>query len=139
MPCSDAVADAVEAFRELSSLAWLDAQRGTGPPLKESVDAAWNRFRDATVCLDTLPRDEAIAELIDEIGGITSRVDREINDQATESMFAEAMARGLTGDASDAFFNVSGLVYVATQWDLDPAGAVAFLASPAGGKRAHEQ
>jgi hypothetical protein len=27
MPCSDAVADAVEALRELSSLAWLNTQR----------------------------------------------------------------------------------------------------------------
>jgi hypothetical protein len=32
------------------------------------------------------------------------------------------------GDANDAFFNIVGLVYVATRWDLDPASARAFLA-----------
>jgi hypothetical protein len=49
------------------------------------------------------------------------------------------MARGLTGDASDTFLSVSGLLYIATQWDIDPAGAEVLLASLAGDKRAPEQ
>lgn len=139
MPCSDAVADAVEALGELSSLAWLDTQRSNGPALQESVNAAVSRFRDATARLDALPRDEIIAGLIDEINGLAHQVQREIDDQATEGVFAEAIAGGLTGDRSDAFLNVSGLVYIATQWDLDPAGAEAFLAGLAADERAPEQ
>jgi hypothetical protein len=128
MPCSDAVADAVEALGELSSLAWLDTQRNTGPDLQEKVDAAVSRIRDATARLDALPRDEIIAGLIDEIDGLIRQVQREIEEKATEGVFAEAIADGLTGHRNDAFLNISGLVYIAMQWDLDPASAEAFLA-----------
>jgi hypothetical protein len=38
------------------------------------------------------------------------------------------MARGLTGDPNDILLNVSGLVHIATQWDIDPAAAGALLA-----------
>ena len=139
MPCSDAVADAVEALRELSSLAWLDTQRSNGPDLQESVDAAMSRFRDATARLDALPRDEVIAGLIDEIDGLTHQVQREIEEKATEGVFAEAIADGLTGRRSDAFLKVSGLVYIAMQWDLDPAGAEALLTGLAADERAPDQ
>jgi hypothetical protein len=128
MPCSDAVGDAVEALRELSSLAWLDTQRDTGPAAQEAVDAAISRFRDATARLDALPRDEITAGLRDEINGLADRVQREVDAYTTEGVLAEAIAGGLTGDANDALRNVSGLLYIATQWDLDPAGAVAMLA-----------
>jgi hypothetical protein len=139
MRCSDAVADAVEALRELSSLAWLDTQRSTGPALNKAADEAWSRFRDATTRLDALPRDETITALIHEIGRLAGHVHREVDDQAAEGEFAEAIARGLTGDAGDTFLNVSGLLYIATQWDIDPAGAEVLLASLAGDKRAPEQ
>jgi hypothetical protein len=128
MPCSDAVADAVEALRELSSLAWLATQRGAGMALQEAVDAAVSRFRDASVRLEALPRDEITAGLINEIDALADRVQHEVDDHTTESVFADAMAGGLTGDHNDAFLNVSGIVYIATQWDLDPAGAEALLA-----------
>lgn len=139
MPCSDAIDDAVEALRELSSLAWLDTQRSTGPALQEAVDAAISRFRDATVRLNALPRDEIIAKLIDEIDTLADRVQREADDHASEGVFAEAIAGGLTGDHNDAFLNVSGLVYIATQWDLDPAVAQALLANLAAEEPAPEQ
>jgi hypothetical protein len=139
MPCSDAVADAVEALRELSSLAWLDTQRSSGPALQESVDAAVSRFRGAAARLDALPRDEVIAGLIDEIDELARRVQREIDDQATEGVFAEAIIGGLTGNRSNAFLNVSGLVYIATQWDLDPASAEAILAGLAADEQPPEQ
>lgn len=102
------------------------------------MDAAGSRFRDATARLDALPRDETIAGLIDEIDGLADQVQRVIDDQATEGVFAEAMARGLTGDRNDAFLNVSGLVYIATQWDLGPAGAEALLAGLTTDERAPE-
>jgi hypothetical protein len=128
MPCSDAIADAVEALRELSSLAWLDTQRSVGTVVQEAVDAAVSRFRDASVRLEALPRDEITAGLINEIDALADRVQHEVDDHTTESVFADAMAGGLTGDHNDAFLNVSGIVYIATQWDLDPAGAEALLA-----------
>jgi hypothetical protein len=136
MPCSDAIADAVEALRELSSLAWLDTQRSAGPAVQEAVDAAVSRFRDATARLDALPRDEIIAGLIDEIDGLADTVQREVDEHATEGVFAEAMAGGLTGDHNDTFLNASGLVYIAAQWDLDPAGAEALLARLAADEQA---
>jgi hypothetical protein len=139
MPCSDAVADAVEALRELSSLAWLDTQRSTGPALQEAAGAAASRFRDARACLDALPRDETIVGLIGQLDGLGDQVGREIDDHATEGVFAEAVARGLTGDPSAAFLNVSGLVYIATQWDIDPASAEALLGGLAADERAPEQ
>lgn len=139
MQCSDAVADAVEALRELSSLAWLDTQRDTGPAVQEVVDAAVSRFREAAARLDALPRDEIIAGLRDEIYGLAHRVQREVDEHATECVFAEAIAGGLTGDANDALRNVSGLLYIATQWDLDPAGAGAILARLAADEQAPGQ
>ena len=122
MRCSDAVADAVEALRELSSLAWLSTQRSTGPALKQATDSASSRFRDSAARLDALPRDEITAALIDEIDRLAGQVHREIHRQAPEGEFAQAMARGLTGDVSDTFLHISRLVYIATQWDLDPVG-----------------
>jgi hypothetical protein len=139
MPCSDAVADAVEALRELSSLAWLDTQRSNGPALQEPVDAAVSRFRDAAVRLDALPRDEIVAGLIDEIDRLAHRVRREIDGQATEGAFAEAIAGGLTSDRNDAVLNVSELVYIAMQWDLDPASAEACLAGLVADEQAPDQ
>jgi hypothetical protein len=129
MPCSDALADTVEALSDLSSLGWLDTQRSTGAAVQEAVDAALSRFRDARACLDALPRDEIIAGLIDEIDGFADRVQREIDAHATEGVFAEVIAGGLTGTRDDAFLRVSGLVYVAMQWDLDPAAAEILLAT----------
>lgn len=128
MPCSDAVADAVEALRELSSLAWLDTQRSAGPAVQEAVDAAVSRFRVATARLEALPRDEITAGLKEEIDALAVRVQREVDDHATEGVLAEAMAGELTGDHNDAVLNVSGLIYIATQWDLNPADTEAFLA-----------
>lgn len=127
MPCSDSVADAVEALRELSSLAWLDTQRRTGSVVQEAVHAAVSRFREARARLDTLPSDELMAGIMEQIDGLTYRVQREVDEHATEGFFAEAMAGGLTGDHNDAVNNVSGLLYIATQWDVDPAGARALL------------
>lgn len=128
MPCSQAASDAIEALRELSSLAWLDTQRSTGPVVQEAVDTTVNRFRDATARLDALPRDEITAALINEINELSNRVQREVDEHATEGVLAEAMAGGLTGRHNDTFLSISGLIYIATQWDLDPAGAEAILA-----------
>lgn len=139
MPCSDAVADAAEALRELSSLAWLGTQRGTGPVLEKAADEARGRFRDAITRLDALPRDETITGLIDEIGRLAGHVHNETDDQATQGKFAETMARGLTGDVNDTSLNVSELIYIATQWDLDPADAEVLISSLARVKPGAEQ
>jgi hypothetical protein len=128
MPCSDAVADAVDALRELSSHAWLGMQRSTGPALQEAIDAASGRFRDATARLDRMPRDGTIARLTDQIEQLADRVQRETDDHAAEGVFAEAMACALTSNPNDTLLNVSGLVHSATQWDIDPTTAGALLA-----------
>jgi hypothetical protein len=133
MPCSDAIADAVEALRELSSLAWLNTQRSAGRALQQAADDAVSRFHDAKARIDALPRDEITSRLIDEIDGLAERVQCEVDEHATDGVLAEAMAGGLTGDHNDTFLNVSGLVYVATQWDLDPAGAEANSCPPGSG------
>jgi hypothetical protein len=49
------------------------------------------------------------------------------------------MAGGLAGDQNDTLVNVSVLVYVATQWDLDPAGAEAILTRLAADEQAPER
>jgi hypothetical protein len=127
MPCSEAVADAAEALRELSSLTWLGTQRSIGPTVRGALDAASSRFRDSTARLDRLPRDGTIARLDEEIKRLSDRVQRETADLVAGGGFAEAMARGLTGDPNDIFLNVSGLVHIATLWDIDPAAAGALL------------
>lgn len=103
-------------------------QRSAGPAGQEAVDAAVSRFRDATVRLEALPRDDITAGLVKEIDALAVRVQREVDDHDTDGVLAEAMAGGLTGDPNDAVLNLSGLVYIATRWDLDPAGAEALLA-----------
>ncbi len=138
-PCSDAVADAVEALRELSSLAWLDMQRSAVTAVQEAVDAAVSRFHDATVRLEALSRDDITAGLIEEIDALAVRVQHEVDDHVTKGVFAEAMAEGLTGDHNDAFLKVSGLVYIATQWDLDPAGAESLVARLAADEQEPDQ
>lgn len=139
MPCSDAVADALEALRELSSLGWLDTQRGTGLAVQEVVDAAVSGFRDATARLDALPRDEIVAGIIDEVYDLADRVQREVDESATDGVLAEATARGLTGDHNDTYLHVEGLIYIATQWDIDPASAEALLARQAADEQTPEQ
>jgi hypothetical protein len=94
------------------------------------VDAAWSRFRGSTARLDQLPRDGTITRLIDEIKGLADQVQRETDDNAAEGVFAEAIARGLTGDPNDILLKVSGLVHIATQWDIDAAAARALFAVP---------
>ncbi|WP_326943735.1 hypothetical protein OG439_27680 [Amycolatopsis sp. NBC_01307] len=139
MPCSDAVADAVEALTELSSLAWLGTQRSTGQAAQDAVNEAVSRFRDAAARLETLPRDKITAGLIDEIYGLAGRVQREVDEHATEGVLAEAMAGGITGVHNDTILSVSGLTYIATQWDLNPAGAEAALARLAAANRAPDR
>lgn len=139
MPCSEAVADAVEALRELSTLHWLDTQRETGLVVQQAVDEAISQFRDARARLDALPRDEVTACLIDEIDELADQVQGEVDDHVTDGVFAEAMANGLTGNHNDASFTISGLTYIATQWDVDPTGAEAMLADLAGDEQPPEQ
>lgn len=131
MPCSDAVADAVETLRELSSLVWFDTQRNTGLAAQEAANAVISRFRDAMAHLDALPRDEIIARLVDEVESLALQVQREADDPTDAGTFAQAMTGALTGDQNDTMLNILGLVYIATQWDLDPASAEALLAGPA--------
>ncbi len=131
MPCSDAVAKAVEALSELSSLAWLDIQRSAGPDVQDAAEVSVSQFRDARARLDALPRDEITAVLLDEVDAIANRVQHEVDAPATEAVFAEAIVGALTGDHNDTHLNVQELVYIATQWDLDPAGAEALLTAAA--------
>jgi len=127
MPCSDAVADAVEALRELSSLAWLDMQRATGPVVEEAVDSAITRYRDAAARLDALPRDEVTTLLVDSLEELAGRVQGEADENATDGVLAADMAAVLVGENNDTFVNVTAMIYLATQWDLDPASAQALL------------
>ncbi|WIX92577.1 hypothetical protein [Amycolatopsis sp. DG1A-15b] len=138
MPCSSAVADAVEALRELSSLGWLQTQRRMGPAAQDAVNAAVSRFRHTAANLEALHRDQITAGLIEEIEGFANRVQHEIDEHTTEGVFAEAMASAFTGDPNETFVNVSGLIYIATQWDLDPASAEAAIARLASGQQAPE-
>jgi len=127
MPASDAVVDAVEALRELSSIAWLDTQRHTDAAAQEAADDAMRRFNDAFARLEDLPVDAITVALLDEVALLATRVQSEVDDSATAKTFAETFARGIRGDQADDFGAVALLMYLATEWDVDPAGAAALL------------
>jgi hypothetical protein len=126
-PAADAAADAVEALREISSLAWLDAQRTTGLAAQQAVDDALRRFKAADEDLTRLPEDDVTRALAEELALLANRVQAQVDEGATTSTLAEELARGLNGETSDAFTRVALLVYLATEWDLDPATAAALL------------
>jgi hypothetical protein len=127
MPCSDAAADAVEALRELSSLAWLDSQRAQDATVQQAADDAMARFHDANAQLQDLPEDDLTVALLEELTLLAQRVQDEVDNSATDATFAEAFARGIGGDGNDAFVRAALLLYLATEWDVDPAGAVQLL------------
>jgi hypothetical protein len=139
MPCSDAVADAVEALRELSSLAWLDTQRGTGSVVQEAVDGAISRFRDASARLEALPRDGLLSVITDNVAQLANRVQLEVDEKVPDGSFAELLASGFTGAHNDVYVNVAGVLYIATQWDLDPVAAEELLDGLVADERAPER
>jgi RecA/RadA recombinase len=139
MPCSAAVVDAVEALHERSALAWLSTQRDVGVAVQQAVDETARRFDDAQDRLEALPSDDVTAGLIEQVDLLADRVRREVDEQTTEGVFAQALASGLTANPDDSFFTVAGLQYVATQWDLDPARALDFFNTPVPDEQASEQ
>jgi hypothetical protein len=126
-PAADATADAVEALREISSLAWLDTQRTTGPAAQQAADDALARFKGAVEDLTRLREDAATRALTEELALLADRVQSEVDECATTGTLAGEFARGLNGETPDGFARVTLLIYLATEWDLDPAAATALL------------
>ena len=127
MPCSDAVADAVDALTELSALAWFDTQRPDGPLIHEAVAAAQEAFLDAMGRLDSLASDDVIGVLQYELEMLARRVQHESDTRATEGVLAEGIASAFGGQPDDVLYQSEGLLAIATQWDLSPEAAHAFL------------
>jgi hypothetical protein len=107
---------------------WHGSQRNAASAVHQAADDAVNSFRDAVARLGALPRDEVVQALTNDIDMLAARVRHEADNRVTEAVFAEAMASGLTSHHSDTLSSIAGLIYLATQWDLDPAHAHAILA-----------
>jgi hypothetical protein len=139
MPCSNAFADAIEALRELSSLAWLDTQRTCGPVVQEAIDSTITRYGDAAARLEALAGDEITALLVNSLDELATRVQGEADNSATDGVFAADMVAVLIGDNNETFLNVNGLIYVATLWDLDPVAAGELLDAQTTDEHAFEE
>ncbi len=119
--------DAVEALRELSALNWLSSQRRTGTAVQDAADDAARRLDAAVARLEDLPADGVTAALRGEVAVIADRVQAELHDDTADPTFAHDMARGVQGEHTDAFARAALLFYLATEHDIDPAGAARLL------------
>jgi hypothetical protein len=90
------------------------------------VDDAVARFRRAREALASLAEDDATVAFADALDELADRVQGEFDDPTTTEYLAAQFAPGLEDHSQD-FRTINAMIDVATEWDLDPARAVALL------------
>ncbi|MFJ7279882.1 hypothetical protein [Kitasatospora sp. NPDC098663] len=132
-PLADAVVEAHQALQCLSGLIHLVTLRDTDQRHQSIADQAVEQFQRAHHVITHLrPGDPVIGEVAGLLNGLARRVESEsdtgVDRRDTEDPnLAVAIARGAITQPTEDFLQLSGLITIAIQWDLDPDRAARIL------------
>lgn len=133
-PLTDAAIGAHQALQCLSALAHLMTLRDPDPRHQEVADQAGAEVVQAVrVITELQPEDPIIGEVVGFLNSVARRVASEFAaDAALQEPevpnLAISLARGLTGNPTDDFLQLDGMISIALRWDLDPDRRARLLA-----------
>jgi hypothetical protein len=127
-PLADAVVVAHQALQELSGIAYLTSRRSTTRDIQAAGDAAAREFRESVSDIQQLPSDSTTSKVVETLLELADRVQAETDGNPLGMPLAEAVIRGVAlGEETEDSQLLGALIVVATEWDIDPAGAARLL------------
>jgi hypothetical protein len=126
-PFTDSVVEAHQSLEELSAIAYRLTLGDLGEILDDAIESAAGRLDTATKHLLSLPADPVTSEISGLIAQLAARVNGELEGQVSRPFLAEALAKGVLNEPTDEIGIAMGMIAFATEWDLDPSTAIAWL------------